>query len=172
MVKLVFFLLLSVNLYSSEIAIDEDSGFVFPYWRSMTLLNKYPLYSEDHRAYVDIYVDDLAKEPYILEEDDFPVGSIIIKPLYPKQKREDASRLMIMMKMKKGYDSKNSDWWYGVYDGTGTTAHNKGKIESCIICHAEAEDTDYLFSESVMFRILSQPVLKNQNSLHNPLKSP
>ena len=54
---------------------------------------------------------------------------------------------------KKGYDPKNSDWWYGVYDETGTEGWYTGIIKSCIHCHETARKTDYLFTQSVMFEI-------------------
>ena len=163
-------LLLLTNLYSEGIKRGGDE-FIFPKWKNMNLLNKYLLESQDHDAYVDIYVNDIAKEPYILEKNNFPVGSIIVKPLYPKKKRENIARLVIMMKMKSGYDSRNNNWWYGVYDKSGMYASYKGKIKSCITCHAEAKDTDYMFSESVMYDIALQPVFKDSNTLHKPIKN-
>ncbi len=149
-------LILLTHLYASE--------FIFPYWKSMNKLNKELLESDDHKAYIDIYVNDLAKEPYIRETERFPVGAIIIKPLYPKDKRENIARIVIMMKMQKGYDSKNGDWWYGSYNENGIDAYAEGKINSCIMCHEVAQDTDYLFSESVMYDIKSQIILKDGTS--------
>lgn len=171
MIKVLIFLLLLTNLSSSEIQNQKVDKFTFPFWKNMNLLNKYTIESEDHRAYADIYVNDLAKEPYIRESENFPVDSIIVKPLYPKNKRENITRLVIMMKMKDGYDSKNNNWWYGVYDKSGITAYHQGKIASCITCHEVAKDTDYLFSESVMYKITSQPILKKSNILHNSIKN-
>jgi hypothetical protein len=137
----------------------------------MSKLNHNLLESDDHRAYVDIYVNRLAKEPYIREDEKFPIGSVIVKPLYPEEKRDNLNRIVIMMKMQKGYDSTNGDWWYGSYNKDGTKAYVSGKIQSCIACHEVAQDTDYLFSESVMFKIKSQTILKDENfinSLRNP----
>lgn len=170
MIKFLIQLLLITSLCSEEMNDAAADKFTFPFWRDMNLLNKSTFKSEDHRAYVDLYVNDLAKNPYILESEKFPIGSIIVKPLYPKQKRENIARLMVMMKMKKGYDKKNSDWWYGVYDESGMNAYDQGRINSCITCHEVAEDTDYLFSESVMYKITSQPIFKDTNSIHKPVQ--
>jgi hypothetical protein len=41
-------------------------------------------------------------------------------------------------------------WWYGVYDETGMEGSHQGKIKSCIKCHTQAKETDYMFSESVI----------------------
>ncbi len=170
MIRFVCFLLFLTNIYSSELIEGGNTKYIFPNWRNMILLNQFTFESEDHDAFVDIYVNNLAKEPYILENENFPVGSIIVKPLYPKRKREHIARLMIMMKMKNGYDTKNNDWWYGVYDKSGMNPSHEGRIISCIRCHEEARDTDYLFSESVMYKIKSQLILEDKNSIHKPFK--
>ena len=60
----------------------------------------------------------------------FPIGSIIVKPIYHKKKRGDIVRVTVMMKMEKGYDNNNNNWWYGVYDESGTNASHQGKISS------------------------------------------
>lgn len=156
MIKFAIHLLLIVSLCSSEINKKEEGEFTFAFWQDMNLLNKYPFESEDHRSYVDIHVNNLAKEQYIRESDKFPVGSIIVKPLYPEQKRKNIARIMVMMKMEDGYDGNNGNWWYGIYDESGMKASHQGRIASCIACHEVAEDTDYLFSESVMYKITSQ----------------
>lgn len=170
MFKITLLLLLFSSQYSDEFTKKKESDYIFPSWKKMYLLNKQPIESDDHRAYVDIYLNEIAKEYYILEKSKFPVGSIVIKPLYPQKKRENLSRLMIMMKMEDGYDSNNGNWWYGIYDKTGTESYEHGRIISCIRCHEVAEDTDYMFSESVMHEIVSQPILKIQNTLRNKPK--
>lgn len=131
----------------------EPQQYSFSNWKNLTLLNKTPFKSDEHRAYVDIYVNSLAKDAYINKKSKFKVGSLIVKPLYPEKKRENIARLVIMMKMKKGYDEDFNDWWYGVYDETGSEMWHQGKIVSCIACHIGAEDTDYLFTQSVMKKI-------------------
>ena len=127
-----------------------EKTFSFPWWKELHLLNKNSFKSFDHRAYVDIYVNDLAKDSYVNKKTKFKVGSLVIKVLYPQQQKENISRLVIMMKMDKDYDDDFNDWWYGVYDKTGTQMWHEGKILSCINCHIRAKKSDYLFSHSVM----------------------
>ena len=149
--KMIKLLILSV-LLSSLIAQEKklEKVFSFPYWKELHLLNEKPFKSFEHHAYIDIYVNDLAKDSYVNKKTKFKVGSLIIKPLYPQQKRENIARLVIMMKMDKNYDNNFNDWWYGVYDKTGTQMWHEGKILSCINCHIHAKETDYLFSHKVM----------------------
>jgi hypothetical protein len=58
-----------------------------------------------------------------------------------------------MVKMEEGYDSEHGDWWYGVYDESGTEMAYEGRIPECINCHAMAKETDYLFARSVMKKL-------------------
>ncbi|QOY55669.1 cytochrome P460 family protein [Candidatus Sulfurimonas marisnigri] len=154
--KLLLISLLFTLLYSKHEDGASAEKFVFPKWKSMNLLNKELLNSIDHNSFVDIYVNDIAKSAYINKNNKLPEGSIILKPLYPERKRENLARLVIMMKMKDGYDSENENWWYGVYDKTGTNGWFEGKIDSCINCHEHMWSTDYLFSESVINKINTQ----------------
>ena len=55
--------------------------------------------------------------------------------------------------MHNGYDVKNNNWWYGVYDKTGNKVFHEGRIKSCIKCHEIAKETDYLFSETIIDKI-------------------
>jgi len=148
MIKLlILFLLLSSLIAKEE---KREKIFSFSSWKELHLLNEKPFKSFEHHAYIDIYVNDLAKDSYTNKKAKFKVGSLIIKPLYPKQTRENITRLVIMMKMDKHYNDDFNNWWYGVYDKTGTQMWHQGKILSCINCHIRAKETDYLFSHSVM----------------------
>lgn len=147
-------LILSMVFMSGLSASDTDNNqFTFPDWKNLHKLNTEALASGSHQAWVDIYVNELAKKAYIEKWRLFPVGSIVVKPIYSDQERSETSKLTIMVKMEKGYDSDNADWWYGVYDESGTEVWHQGKIESCIKCHTRAKETDYMFSESVMYTI-------------------
>ena len=129
---------------------DHKNQFTFPDWKNLHKLNTEALLSDSHSAWFDIYINALAKKAYIQQWSLLPVGSIIIKPLYSDSQRYETSKLTIMIKMEKGYDRDNGDWWYGVYDETGMEGRHQGKIKSCIKCHAQGKETDYMFSESVM----------------------
>ena len=152
----VFMLGSSASKTSNDEGVIKDNfknQFTFPRWKNLDKLNTEAIASGSHRAWVDIYVNELAKKAYIEKWRLFPVGSIVLKPIYSDQERSETSKLTIMMKMEKGYDPDNADWWYGVYDESGMEVRYQGKIKSCIKCHARAKETDYMFSESVMYTI-------------------
>lgn len=150
----IIFLLITTNIYAAEVKKSEQQHFIFPKWREFHPLNKTLLHSHAHNAMVDIYTNDIASQPYIERKAHFPEGSIIIKPLYKENNRNGyLARLVIMVKMHRGYDTEHNDWWYGVYDKTGTVVWFEGKIKSCIGCHQIAKKSDYLFTEQVMEEI-------------------
>ena len=139
-----------MDTYKEVITQNDKNKFTFPDRKSLHKLNSEGLKSHAHRAWFDIYVNTLAKKAYVKKLSLFPVGSILLKPLYSDQARSKTAKLTIMIKMEKGYDTKNADWWYGVYDKTGMEVYNQGKIKSCIKCHRKVKETDYVFSENTM----------------------
>ena len=154
---LIFNILFTLNLFASQtdndgevIKHDHKNQFTFSHWKNLHKINTEALPSAEHNAWFDIYINTEAKKAYIEKLSLLPVGSIIVKPLYPDEQRSETSKLTIMLKMEKGYDKENGDWWYGVYDETGIKGSYQGKIKSCIKCHTQAKKTDYMFSESVM----------------------
>lgn len=143
---------LSASQTDDEVVINHDdkNQFTFPRWKSLHKLNTEALVSVDHNAWFDIYLNTIAKKAYLGKLSLLPIGSIILKPLYPDEQRSETSKLTIMLKMEKGYDPEHGDWWYGVYDETGMEGYSRGKIQTCIKCHTQAKKTDYMFSESVI----------------------
>ena len=83
-----------------------------------------------------------------------PVGTIIIKEKYDHiedaKTRTKADAYAAMIKHEPGYDADHNDWEY-VYielDKPNTiTGATCGKLDSCIDCHANRKQTDYVFRD-------------------------
>ena len=149
-----FLLSAITGMFIYGIAKDKETHIMrFPDWEKGYDLTKGIIESDAHNAYVKIYLNEEAKDAYVEVKTDFPVGSQVFKPLYSDAKGERFARLVIMVKMQKGYDSEHGDWWYGVYDESGTKMAYEGRIPECISCHAMAKETDYMFSKSVMKKL-------------------
>lgn len=75
-----------------------------------------------------------------------PVGAIVVKE---KHQDYDASgppvEYAAMIKREAGYDPANRDWEYVYVVTQPERKVSRGKLESCIHCHSNAKDTDYLF---------------------------
>ncbi|MEN8147155.1 MAG: cytochrome P460 family protein [Campylobacterota bacterium] len=131
----------------------EERVMVFPKWKKSYDLTKGVMESDAHNAYIEILLNERAVDAYVEIKPVFPVGSEVFKPLYRDAEGKEFARLVIMVKMEEGYDSENGDWWYGVYDESGTQMAYEGRIPECISCHAMAKETDYLFARSVMKKL-------------------
>lgn len=144
---------LSTTMYCVLPVSKGEYIMVFPKWKKYYNLTPEIIDSDAHNAYIEIYLNDIAKDAYINVEPVFKEGAKVFKPLYADPQGKEFARLVIMVKMQEGYDSENGDWWYGVYDESGTKMWYEGRIPECIACHAMAKETDYMFSRSVMKKI-------------------
>ena len=78
----------------------------------------------------------------------FPVGSIIVK-----EKLDEHSMMpvlsTVMIKRKKGYNPKCGDWQFASTDAYATKVTADGKLESCMNCHKEQANKDFVFKTYV-----------------------
>ena len=130
---------------------SSDKLMTFEGWAEWTKVTPEPVVSAGHsNNWVGIYVDKLAESTYLSASSPYPKCARIVKPIYTDASGTGVKKLTIMVKMPSGYDSENADWWYGVYDATGTKMRRQGKLTGCISCHRQAAETDYLFSKEVI----------------------
>jgi hypothetical protein len=129
----------------------DTANMTFEGWRQWTNVTPVPVRSKGHsNNWVGIYVNKLAKATYLSASSPYAACAKIVKPIYTDSSGENIRKLTIMVKMSPGFDPENADWWYGVYDESGTDMWDEGKLSDCIICHKQAADTDYLFSNDVI----------------------
>lgn len=129
----------------------SDTIMTFEDWKNWTSVTSKPVRSKAHsNNWVGIYVNKLAETTYLSASSPYQVCAKIVKPIYTDSSGTNIRKLTIMVKMSPGYDPANADWWYGIYDASGTDMWNEGKLPDCIICHKQAAETDYLFSKDVM----------------------
>ena len=148
----------SVSIAMSNSAKEDcvvDDGITFENWQHWIKLTSTPIISEGHEnSWVDIYVNGLAEDTYRSASSPYPVCAKIIKTNYNDKEGTSIHSLTIMVKMQSGYDPDWGDWWYAIYDATGTTAKKQGRLYAdCIACHKAASKTDFLFSKEVMAEI-------------------
>ena len=141
--------ILLINLFFGS-TIKAKEPFTFPNWKTLETLNPLPYRSDNHNAWVDIYVNQKASKAYKQQSSKFPVGSVVIKSLFDDYNQTRFKKIAIMVKMPQNYDTNNSDWWYGLYDELGTKSERTGKMFDCIDCHEVVRETDFMFSEDVM----------------------
>ena len=124
----------------------------FAEYTAWTKVNPKPI--KGHEVFVNIYVDDAAKDVYLSASGGtFPVCARIVKTHLVSAEDETITAVTVMVKMPAGFDPYHNDWWGGMYDKDGKTAEMSGKVQVCVACHQPAAATDYVFSQKVMEEI-------------------
>jgi hypothetical protein len=120
----------------------------FSGYATWTKVNPQPI--KGHEVFVNIYVDDLAKETYLSASGaTFPVCARIVKTHLENANSDNITAITVMVKMPPGYDPDNHDWWWGMYDKDGRVAQMSGRVAVCIACHKPAAAADYVFSQKI-----------------------
>ena len=91
------------------------------------------------------------KQPVAIDQP-FPQGTTIIKEKYDDladaQKREKTRAYGVMIKREAGYNPDQGDWEYAYIDldqDGNITSATRGKLKSCIDCHGNQANNDYVF---------------------------
>ncbi len=95
-------------------------------------------------AYCNVYVNETAKKTMISGSGVYPVDSLIVKAKLPDKDKPKIEIYTVMRKMPTGYDREHGDWEYSIVDGTSRRVFASGKIGSCIECHVDYRESDYV----------------------------
>lgn len=99
-------------------------------------------------AAIDIYMNSLAADAFKNKSFPYPVGAVVIKDknaLSSEELSKDNKGVGGMLKREKGFDPEHGDWEYFYF--TDIKSIDKGKMDSCIQCHARASEKDYVFGK-------------------------
>jgi hypothetical protein len=122
-------------------AVEDFSG-----WDGWTKVNEARFVSKGHqKAFVDVYVEAAGVDIYRAKGTGYPVGTRLVKAQYKTADAATPFAITTMKKMPAGYDADNGNWFYGVYDASGAKAMKSGKIDMCINCHDQADESDWVF---------------------------
>ena len=96
-----------------------------------------------HGAYLKLYANDIAYKA-AKKGNPMPEGAILVKENYGKDKKT----LMAITPMYKApdYNPDGGDWFWAKYSPEGKAAKS-GKIKSCISCHKNMGNMDYVVTE-------------------------
>jgi hypothetical protein len=103
--------------------------------------------SDRETAFCNVYVNAMAKDVILSGKGTYPVGSLVIKSKLASADDPTPHLFTVMQKMATGYDSKRGDWKYTVIDGIAYREMASGRIDSCIECHEQYKETDYVTRE-------------------------
>jgi hypothetical protein len=89
--------------------------------------------------------DKAAAELRTAKASEMPAGATIVKEKWDDERAKSPIAYAAMIKREAGYDPKHGDWEY-VYATLGEQGSiERGRMKTCIDCHATAEKRDYLF---------------------------
>lgn len=111
---------------------------------------------------IKVFMNELAARAYH-SKSNYPTGSIVVKEKNMQGYRSednkswegDGNGVGGMIKRPAGYDPDYNDWEYFYQENDG--AIESGKIPSCIDCHANARETDFVFGDWSSFRKQDSP---------------
>lgn len=117
------------------------------------------IYQENYLEYVSTYVEDdwgFDEEEVEAEFKSYPVDTIFLKEHFTSMDGKPSQRsfLTLMEKMPPGYDPEYGDWRYIWIDGGNGkilqdgNSQNPALRKSCIECHANMKDRDYVFASA------------------------
>jgi hypothetical protein len=109
-----------------------------------------------HQAH--IYVTPGGEETLRSGNGTYPVGTLIVKEKFPgphaenrdpvKAKKTDRKPqpelFTVMLKREAGYHPECGDWEFMLVTGDLQNVAARGKIDSCVACHQEYKQTDYV----------------------------
>ena len=74
----------------------------------------------------------------------YPEGTIILKQKFLDAEAKQTEFYTGMRKREKGYNPACGDWEFFTLDKSGTKVTARGKIDSCMDCHANFKQTDFV----------------------------
>jgi len=96
--------------------------------------------SHPHGSFLTTYVNGGAYSS-AQKKTAMPDGAIIVIENYTADQKLYA--LMVLYKIK-GYNPEKGDWFWARYEPDGEEVAS-GKVDSCIACHENRKDNDYIF---------------------------
>lgn len=107
--------------------------------------------------YITVYVNEIGR-PAMMEEKkpNFPQGSVIVKEKLTTPESTTPELLTVMLKRERGYNPESGDWEYMVFDGTGASVQERGKLENCQSCHTLLKETDYISRKYLPYDVESK----------------
>jgi hypothetical protein len=91
--------------------------------------------SGDHDLnYVRVLADEAARDTYLMRDEPFAVGAVILKPEYADEACTDLAGFTVMRRESPGYDPAGGDWHWQRADAA-RVVKDDGVIARCVSCH-------------------------------------
>lgn len=132
-------------------ALKPEGAAIWQYLKTTDYTKKFKMWpgkssfyqgKEPHGALLTTYVNIPALMAIAGKKGSLPEGSMIVKENYSSEKQ--LKSITVMYKVY-GYNPEAGDWFWAQY-GPGGKVEVEGKVDTCIKCHAENSNNDYIFT--------------------------
>jgi len=101
--------------------------------------------STPHGTYwIHVFINPEAADIIKSGKGTYPEGTIILKQKFLDAEAKQTEFYTGMHKREQGYNPALGDWEFFTLDKTGTKVTARGKIDSCMDCHANFKQTDFV----------------------------
>ncbi len=101
-------------------------------------------HSPHENRYCHVFVSENAAKAMESGNKKYPTGALIVKAKYVDQKSPEVELFTVMIKRESNYDAKHGDWEYLLVDGRCRTLYARGRLDSCIQCHEDYAESDFV----------------------------
>ena len=114
----------------------------YSHWSQWPGTKEYSPSKAPHGPMVTTYANKAALDS-IKDEKGLADGSIIVMENYTAEKKLEGCTVMYKI---KDYNPAAGDWFWANYSAPNGYVVDSGKVSSCIVCHSDRKDADFLFS--------------------------
>lgn len=99
------------------------------------------------RKAITVYVNKIGTEAMMSAKSMlFPTGAVIVKKKIDRRSRDEAGLLYtVMIKQQLDFNPKVGGWEFAVVSGNPPQLQSRGDLASCMECHIQQKQADYVF---------------------------
>ena len=115
-------------------------------WAGTPLCNRPNVipHSPHGEHWINVFVSPSGTNAMTTGKGTYPVGTLILKQKFSDASGTNTEFYTGMRKREQGYNPDLGDWEFFTLDRGGYTVTARGKIESCMDCHAKFKATDFV----------------------------
>jgi len=105
--------------------------------------------------YVHVFVSLQGAPAMLTNSAAFPVGTIILKEKFSDPEGKHTELFTGMIKHEPGYNPDCGDWEFFALSANAKKITARGKIESCMTCHREFPESDFVTKTYISDRLMT-----------------
>jgi hypothetical protein len=102
------------------------------------------LFTPHDEFWIHVFINPEAADIIKSGKGTYPEGTIILKQKFLDAEAKQTEFYTGMRKREKDYNPGYGDWEFFTLDSAGTKVTARGKIDSCMDCHANWKETDFV----------------------------